>query len=136
MRISVDQRVEWSLETVTRRVVVVDDDPIALAAAADLLGAAGYTVRTADTVAEFCRMIATWDPDVVLVDMFMPEMDGDELCNLIKFSMPDLPVILWSSDAETLALVAKACGADGHIQKQPGFGNLAGSMLRFDRANW
>jgi len=108
-----------------RRVLVIDDDPIALALSADVLGKAGFTVRTAGTLNAFYLATAAWRPEIVLMDVCMPEMTGNELCRLVKTSIPGIPVVLFSALPEDhLERLAKTCGADAHVAKTEGLAGL------------
>jgi two-component system, OmpR family, response regulator MprA len=60
----------------TRGVLVVDDDPDIRAFVADLLADEGYDVRTAANGRDALGVLASWRPDVILLDLMMPEMDG------------------------------------------------------------
>jgi CheY-like chemotaxis protein len=108
-----------------RRVLIIDDDPIVLAMSADLLGKAGFAVRTAHTLSAFYLATAAWRPEITLMDVCMPEMNGPELCRLVKTSLPGLPVVLFSALPEDhLENLAKTCGADAHIAKNEGLAGL------------
>ena len=58
------------------RVLVMDDDALILRLLAEVLRDEGYLVRTAPDGAEGLRVAATWQPDVVLVDLVMPVLNG------------------------------------------------------------
>jgi two-component system response regulator MprA len=60
----------------TRGVLVVDDDPAIRAFVAELLADEGYAVRTATNGHDALAVLASWRPDVILLDLMMPEMDG------------------------------------------------------------
>jgi CheY-like chemotaxis protein len=108
-----------------RRVLIIDDDPIVLAMSADLLGKAGFSVRTAHTLSAFYLATAAWRPEICLMDVCMPEMNGPELCRLVKTSLPGSPVVLFSALPEDhLENLAKTCGADAHIEKKEGLAGL------------
>lgn len=108
-----------------RRVLIIDDDPIVLALSADVLGKAGFTVRTATTLDAFYLATAAWRPEIVLLDVCMPEMAGNELCRVVKTSIPGIPVVLFSAlPNDHLEKLAKTCGADAHVAKTEGLAGL------------
>ena len=70
------------------RVLVVDDDPIVLEFISDALGAApeAYEVRTANTGYEVGATVSTWHPDLLIIDLLMPGMNGFEVCTRLTES--------------------------------------------------
>jgi two-component system alkaline phosphatase synthesis response regulator PhoP len=67
-----------------RRVLVVDDDGDLLRIMREKLIWAGYEVITADNGREGLDKVVTEKPDLVLLDVMMPELDGLEVCRKIK----------------------------------------------------
>jgi diguanylate cyclase (GGDEF)-like protein/PAS domain S-box-containing protein len=103
------------------RIVVVDDDPGLLFATARILKSAGYEVSTATGGAEGLEKIHEVLPDLVLLDVVMPDIDGRTVCRRIK-SDPSLRgtyVILLSSMQTTSDQQAEGLesGADGYIAR-------------------
>ena len=84
------------------------------------MSARGFHVVTADNGLEGLRKAQTLRPDVVLLDVLMPKMDGMEMCKRLK-EAPEtqaIRVILFSASAiKDLDAHAKAAGADGWLQK-------------------
>lgn len=104
----------------------MDDDRVVLAMCSDILTKAGYAVRIAHTLQGFYLATAAWRPEIVMMDVCMPEMPGNELCALVKNSIPGIPVVLFSALPEDhLAALAASCGADAHVEKKPGLAGLA-----------
>ena len=66
------------------RVVVVDDDRVSLMAITAMVGAWGAETRAAATAREALRLIAEERPDLVLSDLYMPEMDGFDLMRRVR----------------------------------------------------
>jgi len=117
------------LPITARRVLIIDDDPIVLAMSADVLGKAGFIVRTASTLNAFYLATAAWHPEIVLMDVCMPEMTGNELCRLVKTSIPGIPVVLFSALPEDhLQKLARTCGADAHVAKTEGLAGLVTNL--------
>src|SRR3954464_5924415 len=78
------------------RILIVDDDPNLLVVLAEQLRADGYDVQTARDGEEALRRLrASW-PDLIVIDMLMPRMDGLTLAREIK-SNADLPIIVLSA---------------------------------------
>ncbi|MDO8484622.1 MAG: response regulator transcription factor [Candidatus Limnocylindrales bacterium] len=78
------------------RILIVDDDPNLLVLLADQLRADGYETATArDGVEALRRLQSSW-PDLLIIDMMMPRMDGLSLAREIK-ARADLPIIVLSA---------------------------------------
>ena len=81
------------------KILVVDDDPDALLDTARLLKEAGYEVLTASSGKETLKVVGEDHPDLVLLDVMLPDMDGAEVCKRIKADPSlrgPLVVLLWS----------------------------------------
>lgn len=74
-------------------VAIVDDDPRLLESMEDLLESAGYAAYSFSSAGALLAN-GLWGVDVLISDIGMPDMDGFELCNLVKEARPDLPVFL------------------------------------------
>lgn len=113
-----------------RRLLVVDDSATVRAALSARLTDRGYPVRAARTLEEAARFLTEFDPEIVVTDVRMPEVEGDELCRRIKARMKRLvPVILFSSLSEAeLAERAVHAGADGFVCKAQGMDALVARM--------
>jgi two-component system phosphate regulon sensor histidine kinase PhoR len=102
------------------KVLVVDDDPQTLQLMSHIVRAQGYEVTTAISGAEALQQVSASRPDVMLLDVMMPEMDGVEVCRRLRAnkSYADLPILLLTALAEpgnhADGLLA---GADDYIAK-------------------
>lgn len=102
------------------KILVVDDSELALAFARDALEAAGFEVVIRNIALGTAAAILREKPDLVLLDMSMPSMDGDELVHFIRNreSVRDTTIVLYSTThAARLQEIALACGADGYHPK-------------------
>jgi CheY-like chemotaxis protein len=102
------------------KVLVIDDDPAALAVAKRQLEAAGYDVVTSESPLKLPMIVQREKPDLVLLDVEMPALRGEhvlELSSMFDF-LRAIPIVLHSakSDEELQALVAKS-HARGYIRK-------------------
>ena len=79
------------------RVVVVDDEPDARALARMVLERGGHEVHTARHPDEALQILAQVTVDVVLTDLHMPRMDGEELARTIADLHPEVTCIVWSA---------------------------------------
>jgi DNA-binding response OmpR family regulator len=78
------------------RILLVDDDPNQLVLLADQLRSDGYQVQTARDGDEALRRLGTAWPDLLIIDMMMPRMDGLTLAREVK-GRADLPIIVLSA---------------------------------------
>jgi DNA-binding response OmpR family regulator len=99
------------------RVLVVDDDRPSLKMTAFLLREEGYTVFTADNGTEALRLIDEKTPDLLILDIMMPGMDGLEVMRRVRRST-NLPIIILSAKGETSDRVSGLDqGADDYLSK-------------------
>lgn len=106
------------------RILVVDDEPQIRRFLRPALAAAGYDVIEAENGADAIKAAATAAPDVIILDLGLPDMDGkDVIANLRGWST--LPIIILSArDRETEKIAALDLGADDYIEKPFGIGEL------------
>jgi len=93
------------------RVLVVEDDPHLLKSLRDILGDEGYDVQIAENGSAAIRQLATRSPDVILLDLNMPIMSGDDVLEWLKQRGGRIPVVIATQDddvqAADLGVVAK-----------------------------
>lgn len=101
-----------------KTVLVVEDDPWIRSLMADLLAGEGYEVVQAPDGKAGMQMAEARDPDVILLDLAMPEKSGLDVLHELKSQKPtrDIPVIVVSAYA-MLMMGSDARRADGVIQK-------------------
>jgi DNA-binding response OmpR family regulator len=103
--------------SVRRRVLVVDDQEDVRDLLVALLGRAGYTVETAPDGREGLRALYATTPDLVLLDVAMPELDGWKTLERIR-ELTDVPVVMLTARASELEKVrALKAGADDYVTK-------------------
>ena len=98
-------------------VLVVDDEPAILRILRGGLSARGYHVITAANGAEALHETAVGEPDVVVLDLALPDVDGVDVCRRIR-EWSSVPIIVLSSDgAERRKIAALDEGADDYVTK-------------------
>ena len=106
------------------KVLVVDDEPQFLRALQTNLRGAGYDVATAATAEEALSAAALMPPDVVILDLLLPDARGTEVCRELR-QWTAVPIILVSAvGEETEKIEALDAGADDYVTKPFAIGEL------------
>ena len=110
------------------QILVIDDDPSLLGVCKVGLEALGHVVRTAETAKEGLIEAATRTPDVIVLDLGLPDLDGLEVCKRIRH-WSDVPIIVLSADgSEDRKVEALDNGADDYVTKPFGMRELDDRM--------
>jgi len=114
----------------TLQVLVVDDNQAQRTRVRSALEGAGLTVvGEAEDGAQAVTQAAAHHPDVVLMDLRMPRMDGVQATRILRRQQPDTPVVLWSGDdAAQLDWAVCKSGAQVGILKDIGTDQLAATL--------
>lgn len=102
------------------KILVVDDTPMNVKLLADRLAASGYQIETADCGVRALELVEQWQPDLVLLDVIMPEMNGYEVCRRIRNDMNNqiLPVVMVTAlDPDEERVKGLEAGADDFLTK-------------------
>jgi two-component system KDP operon response regulator KdpE len=105
-------------------VLVVEDDPSLRTVLAATLKAAGYRPVPARDAAEGRRWLAHYRPDLVLLDLGLPDQDGLTLISAIRAQGETPVVVLSARDAEAMKVQALDLGADDYVTKPFGVDEL------------
>lgn len=115
------------------KIFVLDDSPTFLAYARNLLESEGYSVSTFDSPLGITREVIRQQPDLVIVDVNMPSITGDKVCQLVRSASyaRSVVILLHSSmpDAD-LHDLAQRCGADGYVPKSRDSKRLVETVIR------
>src|SRR5580700_2627578 len=96
------------------RVIIVDDEKNICASLAAIFKSRGYESKTAFSAEQAVEIIAEWEPDLAILDVGLPRMNGIDLAIALKNSHPACRVLLFSGYPNTADLLAQA-QADGHL---------------------
>jgi DNA-binding response OmpR family regulator len=99
------------------KILVIDDDSAVVDLLALLLKSQGFEVATTTNSVEGLSMIREHSPDIVVLDLMMPEMDGWQICKSVR-EFSQVPIIILSAlnDPSMIASVLDA-GADDYLTK-------------------
>jgi DNA-binding response OmpR family regulator len=99
------------------RVLIVEDDPDQFDALSLALDAAGYAVEHARDGSEALAVLQRFQPQLVVTDLVMPGMSGEELIRAIRDRGGPQPRVLVVSGLGGLTARVAAMGADGYLRK-------------------
>ena len=99
------------------RILVVDDEPNILASIVPLLRARGYDVFTAMTGRAALEAVERDEPDLVILDLGLPDLDGVVVCSQIRADHSTPIVVLSARGAENDKVRALDAGADDYVTK-------------------
>jgi len=113
-----------------QKILVVDNDPVILRLLTKLLEKHGYQILAAPDGLTALNILKTVTPDVMIVDLVMPNISGERLCRIVR-SLPALasiPIVVLSAIAAEVSHDFKAFGANACIAKGP-FDKVAEHIL-------
>jgi len=102
----------------SKTVLICDDDTAILDVTQTILLLAGYRVKTSTTSDNIIEIVKEHNPDVILMDLWIPEIGGEKATEILK-SNPEtmnIPVILFSANND-IEKIAQKTHADGFLKK-------------------
>ena len=118
-----------------KKILVVDDEPDILDLATVRLKKNGYEIIEAIDAEEAMKIVQKAPPDLILLDLLLPKMQGDELCKKLKSDdrYKNIPIILFTASAIRPSLPGniEAMGADDCILKPFEPEELLGKIRKF-----
>lgn len=103
-----------------KKILLIDDEPELVEMVKMRLVASGFDVITAGDGADGLAKARGEKPDLIILDLMLPKMNGYEVCRLLKFEekTSKIPIVLFSARAQEADKVAgKDVGADAYIVK-------------------
>ncbi len=113
------------------RILIVDDNPINIELAAHVLTRDGFVVTGASDAAVAAASVRSFAPDLILMDIQMPGMDGLELSRRLKMEPTSRQVVIIAFTAYAMKgdeAKMRAAGCDGYIPKPIDVATFAGSV--------
>lgn len=121
------------------KILLIDDDPRFVSLLSNDLVAEGFQVWTAESGREGLRLTYEQHPDVILLDVMLPKLDGWEVCQRLR-DITDVPIIMLTAlDAKENVVKGLNAGADDYVTKPFSLAELkariAAALRRVKRQN-
>lgn len=118
------------------KVLLVENSRTARAVLSQLLQNAGYLVETVATGSEAVESVQNSDPDIVIMDLFLPQMNGYEAAKRIRAlegPKAELPIIAFtSSTSDSDKQLCKEAGMNEYVMKSDSNQELLDTLKRYD----
>ena len=99
-------------------ILIIEDDPTMLRGLQDNFEFQGYNVRTADDGEDGLNAALNIKPDLILLDIMLPKINGYEICRLIRREKLDMPIIMLTAKGqESDIILGLNLGADDYVTK-------------------
>jgi two-component system, OmpR family, response regulator len=116
------------------RLLVVEDDVMQSEMVERALGRDGFEVRIARSIGELRTVVGDFVPELVLVDVNMPDAPDGQMVGLVRDLVPTARVVLYSAWEEPkLRKLARELGAHGFISKSESVFAIAGRLRELSR---
>lgn len=102
------------------KVLAIDDDPVNLDILAEMFASSDHDIKFADTPDQGLSLCQSYDPDILLLDIMMPEKNGYDLCRTIREELDnsELTIVMLTGKILTSDRIeAFKVGADDYITK-------------------
>jgi DNA-binding response OmpR family regulator len=101
-----------------RRILIIEDDPSITRLVRDNLEYEGFEVSALEDGSKAIQVIRTFHPDLILLDLMLPGLDGFEICSAVSQSTLRIPVIILSARSQSADKVrGLQLGADDYVTK-------------------
>lgn len=96
-----------------RRILIVEDEKVVADTLGQILTANGYEIRVVYSAEDAVELVSSWSPNVAILDVMLPKMNGIELALFLSESLPNCHTLLFSGQPSVEVLMQKAKD-DGH----------------------
>jgi DNA-binding response OmpR family regulator len=117
-----------------KSILIIEDDPVLLRGLKDNFEAQGYLVRTAKDGQKGMDALLTAPPDLLLLDLMLPKVNGYEICQAARSRQLDMPIIMLTAKGQEDDIVrGLELGADDYVTKPFGIRELIARVKAFLR---
>ena len=95
------------------KILIVEDEKVVADTLGQILAANGYEIRVVYSAEDAVSLVAGWRPDVAILDVMLPKMNGIELALVLKHNLPECHSLLFSGQPSVEVLMQKA-NSEGH----------------------
>ena len=123
------------METAKKKILAVDDNPVMLKFMDKLMQTNGHEIKTAKDAYTALNVLVSFTPDIIFVDLFMPKIGGNKLCQIIR-KMPHLKhtyLVIISAAIAEMNIDCESMGANCCIAKGP-FNEMTSDILNIIEA--
>ncbi|WP_044300485.1 response regulator transcription factor [Rhodopirellula sallentina] len=118
----------------SKHILIVEDDPTLLRGLSDNFRAAGYEVSMATDGQLGLTLALTQPPDVMLLDIMLPKINGYDLCRRVRHEKHDFPIVMLTAKGQEEEIVrGLELGADDYVTKPFGIRELLARVARLLR---
>ena len=106
-----------------KKILICEDSPTLINFLKKSLSKEGYEVSTADNGQEALQLARNESPDLILLDLMLPQIDGLKICRMLKFDekYKDIPIVMFTAKGEESdQQLGYEVGADAYIPKSIG----------------
>lgn len=96
------------MDAIRHKLLVVDDEHAIADTLVQIFSASGYEGRVAYSAEQATEIVAGWVPDLIIIDVILPQMNGIDLAVLLQQQFPNCRVLLFSGQTATADLLADA----------------------------
>jgi PleD family two-component response regulator len=118
------------------KVLIADDNKLILTMAADALGQAGFDVVPVDTSVKVYKQVLETKPQIIILDIMMPGIDGIEICRNLKKSPVTRDIVIIIHSGKTDMALMDLCfeaGAQAFIIKSSDYAAMVGRVTEIAR---
>jgi DNA-binding NtrC family response regulator len=98
------------------RILIVEDEKVVADTLGQILSGTGYEIRVVYSAEDALALLATWRPEVAILDVMLPKMNGIELALVLKEHLPSCHTLLFSGQPSVEALMEKAKNEGHHFE--------------------
>ncbi len=95
----------------SQRVLIIDDEAGIAEFVAEVARSCGFEARATTDAGEFRKLVVSWRPDLIVLDLMIPEVDGIELFHFLVDAGLRVPIVILSGADRNILEMAKRLGA-------------------------